>query len=144
MGHRWYGPPWGRGERGLYCFAVGHRWCGNIVVTGGGGGVYCLPFYNVVLYFILILTHTHTHTQYLADIEEHLGVTIPEVSNTFEVPVDEYDGKITYGEKMRGKGPAYEGHVAQLAPSVARLTKMEKLAQTTFLSTQLGKQKWFL
>ena len=83
-------------------------------------------------------------TQYLADIEEHLGVTIPTVSTSFEVPVNEYDGQITYGEAKRGKGLTYEGHIAQLAPSVTQLAKMEKLAQTTFLSTRLGKQKWFL
>lgn len=83
-------------------------------------------------------------SQYLADIQEHLGVTIPEVSNAFHVPVDEYDGKVTYGEKKRGAGPAYEGHIAQLAPSVAQLAKVEHLAQTTFLQMQSGAQKWLV
>ena len=97
------------------------------------------------------LSHTHTHPtcalpslQYLADIQEHLGVTIPEVSNTFDVPVDEYEGKVTYGEKRGAEAAPYEGHIDQLASSVAQLAKMEQLAQTTFLRMQSGKQKWFL
>lgn len=38
-------------------------------------------------------------TQYLADIEEHLGVTIQQVDKEMKVPVDEFDGKVVYGEK---------------------------------------------
>ena len=89
-------------------------------------------------------THTHTHTQYIADIEEHLGVTVPEVSKTFEVPVNEFDGKVTYGERRRQSGVAHESHVAQLAASVAQLARMEQLAQTTFLKMQSQQEKWFL
>ena len=61
-------------------------------------------------------------------------MTIPQVDNGFHVPVNEYDGKITYGEK-KGKGDVVsESHTLQLEPSVEMLAKMEKIAQTTFLS----------
>ncbi|KHJ75782.1 hypothetical protein OESDEN_24602 [Oesophagostomum dentatum] len=39
----------------------------------------------------------------LADIEEHLGQTIATVDQAFQIPVDEFDGKIVYGAK-RTKG----------------------------------------
>ncbi|PIO52750.1 hypothetical protein TELCIR_25942, partial [Teladorsagia circumcincta] len=35
----------------------------------------------------------------LADIEEHLGQTIAIVDCAFQIPVDEFDGKIVYGAK---------------------------------------------
>ena len=90
-------------------------------------------------------THAHTHTsQYLADIEEHLGVTIPEVVSSFEVPVNEFDGKITYGKKISPQGQLSEGHVSQLAASVSQLARLEQLAQTTFLKMQAKQQKWLL
>jgi ATP-dependent RNA helicase DDX1 len=81
--------------------------------------------------------------QYLSDIEEHLGVTIPQVDNSFDVPVNEFDGKITYGER-RGKstGTGFQYHTVQLAPSRDQLMKMEKLAQSNFLRIQTTKT-WF-
>ncbi len=81
--------------------------------------------------------------QYLLDVQEHLGVKVPETTPSFEVPVDEFDGRVVYGERRRGVGPVCEGHVAQLAPSVAQLAKMESLAQTMFLRMQT-RQKWTL
>ncbi|KAG7172439.1 ATP-dependent RNA helicase Ddx1-like [Homarus americanus] len=42
--------------------------------------------------------------KYLADIEEHLGVTIQQVDKEMKVPVDEFDGKVTYGEKRAHAG----------------------------------------
>lgn len=42
--------------------------------------------------------------QYLADIEEHLGVTIQQVDKDMKVPVDEFDGKVVYGEKKGNIG----------------------------------------
>ena len=61
------------------------------------------------------------------------------MDSSFDIPVDEYDGKITYGEK-KGKngGIIYEGHLDQLAPSVEELKKLEYLAQTTFLNMRTG------
>lgn len=40
----------------------------------------------------------------MAEIEEHLGVTINQVNNDFEVPIDEHDGKVIYGGKRSNKG----------------------------------------
>ena len=47
--------------------------------------------------------------QYLADIEEHLGETISTIEQDMKVPVNEFDGKVTYGAKRsnRGKGRCY-------------------------------------
>lgn len=71
--------------------------------------------------------------QYLRNIQEHLGETVAVVDATMDVPVDEFDGKIVYGEK-RGRGAAaYAGHADVLAPSVAELSELEHLAQTSFL-----------
>ena len=42
--------------------------------------------------------------QYIADIEEHLGVTIDQVGVDLKIPVNEFDGKVTYGKKQRGTG----------------------------------------
>ena len=42
--------------------------------------------------------------QYLADVEEHLGVTISVIQPNMKVPVNEFDGKVVYGEKRRGSG----------------------------------------
>ena len=42
--------------------------------------------------------------QLLNDIEEHLDITIDRVDKTFDVPVNEFDGKVTYGQKRKGGG----------------------------------------
>lgn len=42
--------------------------------------------------------------QLLEDIEEHLGVTIPQIDTDFIVPVDEFDGKVVYGAKRTNAG----------------------------------------
>ena len=39
--------------------------------------------------------------QFLADIEEHLGVTIEQVQPNMKIPVNEFDGKVTYGQKRK-------------------------------------------
>ena len=39
--------------------------------------------------------------QYLADIEEHLGVTIQQIGKDMNIAVDEFDGKVVYGEKRK-------------------------------------------
>ena len=69
-------------------------------------------------------------------------MTIPEVEKTFDVPVNDYDGKITYGEKMGTKGVVCESHVTQLKPSVELLADFEKMAQTTFLKRSLKTREW--
>ena len=67
-------------------------------------------------------------------------MTIPEVDKSFDVPVNEFDGKITYGEKRRSEGAlGVVYHTAQLAPSVEQLARMEHLAQSNFLRVQGGR-----
>ncbi|KAK7811904.1 hypothetical protein U0070_001957 [Myodes glareolus] len=62
----------------------------------------------------------------LSEIEEHLNCTISQVEPDIKVPVDEFDGKVTYGGN-------YKGHVDILAPTVQELAALEKEAQTSFL-----------
>ena len=61
-------------------------------------------------------------------------MVIPEVTPTFEVPVNEYDGKIAYGEKRRGQGFTADYHTEQLSSSVEQLASLERLAQTNFIT----------
>ena len=42
--------------------------------------------------------------QYVADVEEHLGETITAVEKDMKVPVNDFDGKVVYGEKRGTKG----------------------------------------
>ncbi len=42
--------------------------------------------------------------QYLADMEEHLGVTISQTGTDMKVPMDEFDGKVVYGQKRKANG----------------------------------------
>ncbi|KJH44115.1 DEAD/DEAH box helicase [Dictyocaulus viviparus] len=70
----------------------------------------------------------------LADIEEHLGQTIAVVDSAFQIPVDEFDGKIVYGAK-RTNVTTFEGHAPQLAVSVAQLADLERALQTNYLAT---------
>lgn len=70
-------------------------------------------------------------------------MTVPIVENSFDVPIDEYEGKVTYGEKRKGNGGlVYEGHIEQLAPSVTALASMEHLAQSSFLKMRASKHSW--
>ena len=58
---------------------------------------------------------------------------------TLEVPVDEFDGKVVYGEKRQNKGNLFKGHVDLLAPSVKELMDLEKKTQITFLNLRYNK-----
>lgn len=40
----------------------------------------------------------------MGEIEEHLGITINQISSDFVVPVNEFDGKVIYGCKNSDKG----------------------------------------
>ncbi len=42
--------------------------------------------------------------QYLGDIEDHLGVTIDQVDQDLKIPVNEFDGKVVYGAKLKSMG----------------------------------------
>ena len=40
----------------------------------------------------------------MADIEEHLGVTIQQIGKDMKVSASEFDGKVVYGEKRKETG----------------------------------------
>ena len=42
---------------------------------------------------------TNIYFKLLGEVEEHLGCTITQVDQEINVPVDEFDGKVTYGSK---------------------------------------------
>lgn len=42
--------------------------------------------------------------QYLADVENRLGETITTVDKSMDVPVNEFDGNVVYGEKRGTSG----------------------------------------
>lgn len=69
----------------------------------------------------------------LADVEDHLNITITQVDKNMQVPVNEFDGKVVYGEKLKSKGINYQDHVEQLKPIVQNLAKLEAKAQLAFL-----------
>ena len=77
--------------------------------------------------------------QYLADIEEHLNVTIQQIEPDLKVPHDEFDGKVVYGQKRKHQGSGYQTHTAQMAPIVKSLTKLESDAQMLYLKRHLTK-----
>ena len=66
------------------------------------------------------------------------GCTISQIPKTLEVPIDEFDGKVTYGEKRKSKTSAFKGHVDILAPSVSELLDLEKRIQTNFLKLKFN------
>ena len=73
------------------------------------------------------------------DVKSYLGVVIGGVGPDLEVPVDEFDGKVTYGEK-KNKGTEYKRHVDALAPAVADLARLEEAAQLCYWT--LRHKKW--
>ncbi|KAA0201520.1 hypothetical protein HAZT_HAZT005408 [Hyalella azteca] len=81
----------------------------------------------------------YNEPQYLADIEEHLGVTIQCVGSDLKVPVNEFDGKVVYGERRSNAGSNYQTHVEQLAPTVQELADLEREAQRVYIRRQYGK-----
>ncbi|CAH1779368.1 unnamed protein product [Owenia fusiformis] len=98
------------------------RGCYNTNLTTQGG---CCIWYNEPLY--------------IGDIEEHLGVTIDQVGPEIKVPVNEFDGKVVYGQKQTNKGSGYKGHVEFLAPTVKELAELEKQAQSSFIHLKFKK-----
>ncbi|XP_074644951.1 ATP-dependent RNA helicase DDX1-like [Tubulanus polymorphus] len=96
--------------------------CYNTRLTDQGG---CCIWYN--------------EPQLLNDVEDHLGVTIDQVQADFKIPVNEFDGKVTYGTKRVDTGSGYKGHVEMLAPTVAELATLESRAQISFLNLKYKK-----
>ncbi|VDQ00644.1 unnamed protein product [Trichobilharzia regenti] len=60
------------------------RGCYNTRLLDQGG---CCTWYN--------------EPNLLSEIEEHLGVTIDTVDKHLSVPVDAFDGKVVYGQKLK-------------------------------------------
>jgi len=100
---------------GQWCPSRGNN-CNNTRLTDQKG---CCIWYN--------------EPQYLADIEEHLGVTIQQADTDMKVAANEFDGKVVYGQKKTSEGTGYTGHRSQLASTVALLTELETQAQNNFL-----------
>jgi len=111
---------WYHGE---WCHSRGRN-CHNTNLTDVKG---CCMWYN--------------EPQYLADIEEHLGVTIQQVDNDLRVEANEFDGKVVYGQKKKAPGSGYEGHSSQLASAVALLSDLETKSQDLFLRNFFMKGK---
>ena len=55
------------------------------------------------------------------------------------MPLDEFDGKVVYGEKRKAKTNQFKGHVEILAPSVKELINLEKKTQLNFLNMKFNK-----
>lgn len=69
----------------------------------------------------------------LAEVEDSLNITIQQVDKSMDVPVNDFDGKVVYGQKNLRMGTGYEDHVEQLGPTVRKLTDLELQSQSLFL-----------
>jgi len=128
----WYHGQW-CSSRGKNC------WNTNLVEQKG-----CCIWYKepqVSLALRMRLTHESFKIlyslQYLAEIEEHLGCTITQVETDMVVPVNEFDGKVVYGQKRKATGSGYQDHVKQLVPIVEELADLESKAQSIFIKRLL-------
>ncbi|XP_032527023.2 ATP-dependent RNA helicase Ddx1 [Danaus plexippus] len=75
----------------------------------------------------------YQESQYLADIEDHLNVTIQQIETDMVVPCNEFDGKVVYGQKRKQMSSGYQDHVSQMAPKVRSLKELESQAQVCYL-----------
>lgn len=62
-----------------------------------------------------------------------MNITIQQVDKDLKVPLNEFDGKVVYGEKRLNRGTGYMDHVKQLEPIVQTLSSLESKAQKSFL-----------
>lgn len=108
---------WYHGE---WCSSRGRN-CSNTNLTEQAG---CCVWYNEL--------------RYLGEIENHLNVTIQQVDQDIKVPLNDFDGKVTYGEKRVAVGSGYQNHVAQMAPAVSQLANLESKAQLIYLKRHLS------
>ncbi len=92
-----------------------------------------------------------------------MGITISQAGTDIKVPVDEYDGKVIYGQKRKAPSKkialrksysfiklqfhrtasAYQSHVAQMAGAVQELAVQEMKAQLLFHSFANNTKKIF-
>ncbi|CAJ0577455.1 unnamed protein product, partial [Mesorhabditis spiculigera] len=73
----------------------------------------------------------------LGEIEEHLGVTIGHVDSDFQIPTDEFEGKVIYGAK-RTQSVQFGSHAPSLAASVGQLADLERSLQNSYLLAVAG------
>ncbi|TNM95025.1 hypothetical protein fugu_017784 [Takifugu bimaculatus] len=85
----------------------------------------------------------YNEKELLSDIEEHLKCTITQCEPDIKVPVDEFDGKVSYGQRRALGGSNYKGHVDVLAPTVQELAGLEREAQSSFLHLGYLKNQLF-
>jgi len=71
---------------------------------------------------------------YIGNIEEHLGETISSMGTDMKVPVNEFDGKVSYGSKRKQQGSNYNYHTSEIAGAVKELAQMEKTLQDSYLN----------
>ncbi|KAF5296130.1 hypothetical protein FQR65_LT10300 [Abscondita terminalis] len=109
---------WYHGE---WCKSRGRN-CWNTALTNVKG---CCVWYN--------------EPQYLADIEDHLNITIQQIETDMKVPSDEFDGKVVYGQKRKQTGSGYQSHTAQMVPIVKDLSGLESRAQLIYINNHLKK-----
>ncbi|XP_071864973.1 ATP-dependent RNA helicase Ddx1 [Bombus fervidus] len=109
---------WYHGE---WCPSRGRN-CYNTNLTDKGG---CCIWYN--------------EPNYLAEIEDHLNVTIQQVDADIKVPLNDFDGKVVYGEKKAAMGSNYQNHVQQMAPYVNELSSLESKTQLLYLKRHMVK-----
>lgn len=107
---------------GQWCSSRGHN-CYNTNLTDVKG---CCIWYN--------------EPRYLADIEEHLNVTIQQVDPDMKIPLNEFDGKVVYGQKRMHTGTDYQNHVALMAPAVKELSVLESKAQLIYIKRHFNKK----
>lgn len=62
-----------------------------------------------------------------------MGVSIPQIETDIKVPMNEFDGKVIYGQKRVNTGTGYVDHVKQLVPIVDELAELEAKAQSIFM-----------
>jgi len=103
---------WYHGE---WCPSRG-RSCSNTNLTDKKG---CCIWYN--------------EQKYLGDIEEHLLITIPQSDPDMNIPCDEFDGKVTYGQRRSLQDTSGNYHLKETASSLAQLCELEKKTQNYFL-----------
>lgn len=62
-----------------------------------------------------------------------MGCTIQQVEQDIKVPMNDFDGKVTYGQKRLNTGSGYVDHVKALVPIVEELAELESKAQSIFM-----------
>jgi len=60
---------------------------------------------------------------------------LQQLDTSMKVPVNDFDGKVTYGQKRSTTGSAeLQGHMKALLPAVKQLAELEKTAQSSYIN----------